>query len=680
VAVVETPTPATRTEPVLVDLRTRRRAGVRLPRLPARPPVPTASTPPRPAAITYQPAIDGLRGLAVAGVLLFHAGFSWAKGGYLGVSTFFTLSGFLITTLLLAEFGRTSRVSLPAFWSRRFRRLMPASLLTLAGIVVLFGPFVATADQLAELPGDVIAALAYVANWRFILADQSYADLFTAPSPVQHFWSLAIEEQYYLFFPLLMAGLLAIGRGSRRLLLGVLGALAVGSTLLMISLYAPGTDTARVYYGTDTRAAELLVGALLAVLLAQRPHLAARVPARVVTGAGVIVLAVTAYWWMTVEQTSSWLFQGGLTVYALSTAVLLTVLLVPGPVQRAVATEPLRQLGRISYGVYLLHWPIFLWLSPERTGLSAFPLFVLRMAVTLGAAIFSFRFVEQPVRTRQVLVGPRYRLVAPAAVLALVMGVVALGTATEDRQDDSLGRILDASPAPQDPDEVLAAAPDAADTSTVPTVDRVLLVGDSVMGQAYEVFRGVFEDQGIVTGYAGGPSTGPLQPQGDWARQIDDWVDRFDPDVMVMEACCDYTQATDDVYTDPQGNEVLPATDAVYPNWDREVRDLIRRAQAGGAQVIWVLSPPVQTNGFYGPLEEHVARLNQMYRNLPVPLLDWGRVIAPDGTYTESVIGPDGEPEVVRLADGVHMTEFGNELLADLTLDQVEMVGEHPVF
>jgi hypothetical protein len=118
----------------------------------------------------------------------------------------------------------------------------------------------------------------------------------------------------------------------------------------------------------------------------------------------------------------------------------------------------------------------------------------------------------------------------------------------------------------------------------------------------------------------------------------------------------------------------------VYPNWDREVRGLIRRAQAGGAHVIWVLSPPVRTNGFYGPLEEHVTRLNQMYRDLPVPLLDWGRVIAPGGTYTDSVLGPDGEPEVVRLADGVHMTEFGNELLADLTLEQVELVGEHPVF
>ena len=166
------------------------------------------------------------------------------------------------------------------------------------------------------------------------------------------------------------------------------------------------------------------------------------------------------------------------------------------------------------------------------------------------------------------------------------------------------------------------------------------------MGQAYEVFRGVFEDQGIATGYAGGPSTGPLQPQGDWAHQIDDWVTDFDPDVVVMEACCDYTQATDQVYVDPEGNEVLPATDEVYPNWDREVRDLIRRAQAGGAHVIWVLAPPVQTNGFYGPLEEHVAAPEPDVPGPPGARPSTGaRSITPDGVYTETVLGPDGEPD-----------------------------------
>jgi peptidoglycan/LPS O-acetylase OafA/YrhL len=352
--VVDTPTPLVKTEPVVIDLRTRRRA-VRLPRPSLRPPRPTPSGAGPEVRLPYQPAIDGLRGLAVAGVLCFHGGFSWAVGGYLGVSTFFTLSGYLITTLILAEHTRTGRVSLTDFWGRRFRRLMPASLITLAGIVVLFGPFVADADQLAELPGDVISALGYVANWRFILAEQSYADLFTTPSPVQHFWSLAIEEQFYLLFPLLMVGLLALGRGSRRVLVLALAGLAGLSTLAMISMHSPGTDTSRVYYGTDTRAVELLAGAVFAVVLAARPDLLRSVPRRVMTAAGTAILALTAFWWMTVEQTSSWLFEGGLTVYALTTVGLLAVLLTPGPVSRLLAAEPLRQLGRISYGVYLLH-------------------------------------------------------------------------------------------------------------------------------------------------------------------------------------------------------------------------------------------------------------------------------------------------------------------------------------
>jgi peptidoglycan/LPS O-acetylase OafA/YrhL len=666
VAAVDTSTTLDlRVEPTLIDLRTRRA------------PKPRSR---RAAPLTYQPALDGIRGLAVAGVLLFHSGFSWAVGGYLGVSTFFTLSGYLITTLMLDERRRTGRISLPAFWARRFRRLMPASLLTLFGIVVLFGPFVATADQLAELPGDVPAAALDVANWRFILADTSYADLFTAPSPVQHFWSLAIEEQYYLLFPLLTAGLLVLGRGSRKVLFGALALLALGSTLLMASLYEPGLDTARVYYGTDTRAAELLAGALLAVLLAARPDVLHRLPRQAITVLGVAVLAVTFFWWATVEQTTSGLYEGGLTVYAFTTVLLLVVALRAGPVQRGLATEPLRRLGRISYGVYLIHWPIFLWLTAETTHLRAAPLFALRVGVTIALAALSFRLLEQPIRARQAFVGPGRSAAAPIAITGVILAVALLGATTADEQDDSLGRFLDAAPEAQDPADVLTAAPTDADTSTVPVLDRVLLVGDSVMGQAYEVFRDSFDAAGITTGYAGGPGSGPLHPQGDWGRQIDEWVEEFDPDVVVMEACCDYTQETDEVYVDPQGHAVPPNTDAVYPNWEREVQDLIRRAEAGGAHVVWVLSPPVQTNGFYGPLEQHVTRLNQFYRTLPVEVLDWSTAVAPGGRYTWSIPGPDGQPEQVRVEDGVHMTPYGNQLLADLTLTTVEALGENPVF
>ena len=167
--------------------------------------------------LRHVPALDGLRGLAVAAVVAYHAGFGWARGGFLGVSAFFTLSGYLITSLLLVEWDGTGRVSLREFWGRRFRRLLPAALAVIAGVVVA-ARFLADSGQLADLRGDVLAGLGYVANWRFVLDDRSYGDLFTGPSPLQHLWSLAIEEQFYVLFPLLTVGLLRIGGGRRRVL------------------------------------------------------------------------------------------------------------------------------------------------------------------------------------------------------------------------------------------------------------------------------------------------------------------------------------------------------------------------------------------------------------------------------------------------------------------------------
>ncbi|MCX7620230.1 MAG: acyltransferase, partial [Acidimicrobiales bacterium] len=175
---------------------------------------------PRPAARTaanlpHFPGLDGLRGLAVLVVLLFHSGFSWAKGGFLGVSSFFTLSGFLITALLLAERRATGAIDLKAFWIRRFRRLMPAALTCLT-VVAVFGLFGADGTQKRNLAGDALSAMGYVANWRFVFSGQSYADLFAAPSPVLHFWSLAIEEQFYLLYPLLAYGVFRLVGFSRR--------------------------------------------------------------------------------------------------------------------------------------------------------------------------------------------------------------------------------------------------------------------------------------------------------------------------------------------------------------------------------------------------------------------------------------------------------------------------------
>ena len=629
--------------------------------------------------LVYQPGLDGLRGLAVAGVLFFHGGFSWAAGGYLGVSTFFTLSGFLITSLLLREREATGGISLKAFWGRRFRRLMPASLVALAGIV-LYGLFVAEQAQLNDLRGDVLAALAYVANWRFIFQDQSYADLFTSPSPVQHFWSLAIEEQFYFVFPALATLVLVVAGGGRRVFMVVLGVGAVASTLAMALLHEPGLATTRVYYGTGTRAVELLVGALLATVIAGYPLRLRALGRHLVTVVGGVTLIVVLWWWSSVDQSSPWLYEGGLTIYAMLSLLLIVAATTPGPVRRLLSVEPLRQLGRISYGVYLYHWPIFLWLSPERTGLSIGPLFVLRVAVTLAVALVSFRFIEQPVRKGSMVTDWRRWVAPPIAVAGIALAAFVVTAVVPDR-----GGVAVALENPTEAQEPAAVAASAGDTTTgagggaTAGVERALLVGDSVTGQAYPSFERIFAEAGITTGYAGGPGTGPLKPQDSWFEQVQEWVQTFDPDVVVIEACCDYANAPEQLYVDEDGSQVLPNTEAAFVAWDREMRRVVEAAGAGGARVFVTELPPVQTNGFYGPLESQVERLNAMYRSLPVALVDWNRPFAnADGSYTETLPGPDGTPVVVRLPDGVHMTPPGSDLLAEVTLERVLEVEEHP--
>lgn len=394
-------------------------------------------------ARVHHPGLDGLRGLAVAGVLLFHGGFSWAAGGFLGVSTFFTLSGFLITGLLLAEHARNGRIALGDFWARRFRRLLPASMVALAGIAV-FGATVATPEQIRNLRGDVLGAIGYVANWRFVFSGTSYGDLFSAPSPAQHFWSLAIEEQFYVLFPLLVAGLLWLGRGRRTVLTVVLVALTALSVFANVAAYDPSGDTSRIYYGTDTRAAELLLGALLAVgaaWWANRRSPAAAIPqATVVTGGrswlvlslarnvgGPLALLAMLGLWVLVDQNDAWLYRGGFAAVGVLTAVVVLASVATGSVRTVLSARPLRWLGRLSYGLYLYHWPVFLWLTPARTGLDPAVNFALRFGLTAALAIASYALVEQPVRLgRIVRAGWRPLVAAPASAVAVAVMAVAV--------------------------------------------------------------------------------------------------------------------------------------------------------------------------------------------------------------------------------------------------------------
>lgn len=376
------------------------------------------------SGLPHLPGLDGLRGLAVAAVVAYHAGHDLAPGGFLGVSTFFTLSGFLITTLLLHETDRTGTVDLRAFWGRRFRRLLPASAATLL-LVVVFGLTVATAGQRVALRGDVLASLLQVANWHFVLGGTSYGDLFGAPSPVLHFWSLAIEEQFYWLFPPLLLGLVKVCRSRRAgVLVGllVLSAVSWGLPVLL------GFSNDRAYFGTDARAVELLLGAALAVVLANRSvrrRLALRLRARTASLVlGAVCLAVQAYWWFTIDQGAEWLYGGGLGLYGLMTcAVIVAVALPTGPARSLFSLQPLRYLGLRSYAIYLLHWPIFLALRQQFPDLEPVARTAIGVAATLLLSEVSYRLLEHPVRTaRWPARGTGVRFAAASMV---VVGLVA---------------------------------------------------------------------------------------------------------------------------------------------------------------------------------------------------------------------------------------------------------------
>ena len=387
-------------------------------------------------SLEYQPNLDGMRAVAVLLVMLYHGGVSWAHGGFLGVDIFFVLSGFLISTLLLRERARWGAIDIRSFWLRRARRLLPALFVMLAA-VGLAAPLFARPDRLDQLRGDGFATLAYVANWRFIATGQSYFDQFAAPSPFRHMWSLGIEEQWYWLFPLLLVVLIAAARRRRRRLAGLLGALALASAVWMAWLAADGADPAYLYYATGTRVQELLVGSLLAVLVLDvRTRAGSGTTSRrvrfgaaetYVGAVGVVAVLIMA------TDTGTWLYRGGFLLFCLCVALLLDGLAraPASPVSRGLGWRPLVLVGVVSYGLYLWHWPLFLLLTPDRTGLGGLPLLALRFGVTGLAAAASYRLLERPIRSGAL----SDRFSAPAArgiVLASVVGVVAalmIGTA-----------------------------------------------------------------------------------------------------------------------------------------------------------------------------------------------------------------------------------------------------------
>ena len=339
----------------------------------------------------------------MAAVVLYHLDASILPCGLLGVTIFFVLSGYLITGILIKEWNRTHTINLPHFWMNRVRRLVPAIVFLLLVVTVLTA--LLAPDMLTRLREDIVAALFFFSNWWFIFQDLSYFEAMGAPSPVNHFWSLAIEEQFYLILPPLLL-LLFRTRVKRRTIQGGLMVLIVLSALLMFLLYDPAGDPSRVYYGTDTRVFSLLIGSLFAFIFPQArvlghgPRGLTPRQRHWVDWCGTAAFVGIIVFMIVVNGYSPFLYSGGILLVSLLTAVVIVALVFPPSLMaRVLSWQPLVWIGQRSYGIYLWHYPLLLLMNPRSfTGEIPWYVYLGEVAVIVAVAAFSYRFVENPIR------------------------------------------------------------------------------------------------------------------------------------------------------------------------------------------------------------------------------------------------------------------------------------------
>ncbi|MFD3445911.1 acyltransferase family protein [Microbacteriaceae bacterium 4G12] len=348
----------------------------------------------------YMVGLDSLRGLAILGVILYHLNSNWMPGGFLGVTVFFVLSGYLITDILVVEWNENKRISLKNFWLRRARRLLPGMLVML--IITLAWITIFNSSILWKMRGDSLAALFYYSNWWYIYHKLSYFESFGQISPLNHFWSLAVEEQFYVVWPFVITlGLyFTKKRQSRMTLFIFLGAIA--SAVAMAVLYKPGVDPSRVYYGTDTRAFALLIGATLALIwpssrLANQILPRARLVLDVIGGIALIVI-LTMFW--KTNQYDPFLYRGGMFLLSIATAFLVANLAHPASrISVFLRFKPLRWIGVRSYGIYLWHYPIITLTNAQMgNGEFKFSMAIFQFFLIIFVAQLSWKFVENPIR------------------------------------------------------------------------------------------------------------------------------------------------------------------------------------------------------------------------------------------------------------------------------------------
>ncbi|QZY28250.1 acyltransferase family protein [Nocardioides coralli] len=451
---------------------------------------------------SYRPALDGLRTVAVYAVLLFHTGHPWALGGFVGVDLFFVLSGFLVTSVLLSEIDRTGTLKVGMFYTRRVRRLLPAAVVAIVATCAVF-VLVTPVTERVELVRDAQSALLYVANWHFLVESGDYFATDVDRSPFLHFWSLAIEEQFYLLFPLVLLGLTRTGRRVTVAVLAALMLASVGAQLVWAQV-----DPTHAYYGTDARIYQPLAGAVLALVVHRLPVGGGRRWGLAATAGLALFLLLSSG---LLDIAPSW--RGLAATVAAVTVVAAVSVAEGGRVAQVLAQPVLVFLGKISYGTYLWHWPVILVLQ-EVFATSPRVVAVLTVALSTGLAALSYEVLEKPIRTASLLDRLRWTpAVAGVAVSALLAFTLVPGLLTLDRKpalaaESERPRALPTQQTVEIPDdvdwdsvvkdhgEIGTCAPDEPEAciEVEGSGPHLLLVGDSQAQSLVPMFRKLAEE------------------------------------------------------------------------------------------------------------------------------------------------------------------------------------------
>jgi peptidoglycan/LPS O-acetylase OafA/YrhL len=695
----------------------------------------------------FIPALDGLRALAVLGVMMYHGGVSILGGGFLTIDVFFVLSGFLITSLLVGEWRKKLTIHLGQFWARRARRLLPALLVMLI-VVAIYAKTFAPPGEFANLRLDSLSTLFYVANWHFIFAGTNYFNLTAHPSPLNHMWSLSIEEQFYILWPPVVLAMLYLGnklRPARRLwpVFGVAVVGAIASAVDMALLYHGPATVMRVYEGTDTRSQDMLVGAALAIGMAiwaqyrkalpepsgsasrsvggtargsgsgsgsgsvqpvhrrdrrrQRDTGITPIPAweldpgrwRTVLGVlGWVVIGVFAYTWSHLSQPTTFLYRGGFFLAAVGVAIVIFTAVTHqlGSVSRALGNRVFQYVGKISYGTYLWHFPLFAMLSATSLHLIGYPLLVIRIGVTLLVATVSFYVVEEPIRRGRLRSFTEWR--AWLMTSGAVLGVVAVTVVA------TLPSAADAAPA-------TLSRPTGAQYSG--PIVKLAVFGDSVASrlglamslnniqQSYNVDLqngaligcGVLRSteyiaHGIPDPMAASCNSGTPASQ-QWPAQWAGDLAQFHPNVVAV--LVGRWEISDRLINGQWMHIGEPAFDTLLK---QSLEQAVSVAGSTGAQVMLMTAPCFdsgeQNNGQPWPedsatrLEDYNNILRQVGSEHPgnTEVYDLGAQLCPGGHFALSVDGVQ-----IRDADGVHIvpTDAAGQWLDARVLPEVVRLG-----